>query len=229
MNSSQSQQQSTSISIQTIEFSIENLIKSWIRRQKWKVQFNSPQQLEDYKKSPWRTHLANFLESTPIHVIALSLLLADLILTTLELSSSLLSCAPSKHEKGQVWYHWLGITILSLLGLRTVGLAIGLGGSCFRRPGCVIDGVVVMAALVLEVFLERKGGGLVVVVSLWRVVRVVESAFELSDEAIEGQIEVIVCQFEALREENRRLLGIIADKDGIIEELQEELEKCEHA
>ena len=56
-------------------------------------------------------------------------------------------------------------------------------------------------------------------VSFWRVVRVLESAFELSDEAIEAQIEGIVCQFEALREENRRLLESIGEKDKIIEML----------
>jgi hypothetical protein len=54
------------------------------------------------------------------------------------------------------------------------------------------------------------------VVSFRRVVRVVESAFELSDETIEAQIEGIVCQFEALREENIRLLESIGEKDKII-------------
>ena len=33
------------------------------------------------------------------------------------------------------------------------------------------------------------------VVSLWRVVRAVESTYELSNEALEGQIEGIVRQF----------------------------------
>uniref|UniRef100_A0A2N9GZR0 Uncharacterized protein n=1 Tax=Fagus sylvatica TaxID=28930 RepID=A0A2N9GZR0_FAGSY len=106
---------------------------------------------------------------------------------------------------------------------------VGLGSSFFRRPGYVLDGAVLMGALVLEVFLERKGGGLLVVVSLWRVVRVVESAFELSDEAIEAQIEAIVSQFEALREENRRLLETIAEKDKMIEKLKEEVDQCRHA
>jgi predicted RNase H-like nuclease (RuvC/YqgF family) len=63
------------------------------------------------------------------------------------------------------------------------------------------------------------------VVSFWRVVRVVESPFELIDETIEAQIEGIVCQFEALREENIRLLESIGEKDKIIEMLQEELDQ----
>jgi predicted RNase H-like nuclease (RuvC/YqgF family) len=63
------------------------------------------------------------------------------------------------------------------------------------------------------------------VVSFWHVVRVVESPFELIDETIEAQIEGIVCQFEALREENIRLLKSIGEKDKIIEMLQEELDQ----
>jgi hypothetical protein len=75
------------------------------------------------------------------------------------------------------------------------------------------------------VLLERRGGRQLAVVSFWRVVRVVESPFKLSDETIEAQIEGIVCQFEALLEENIRLLESIGEKDKIIEMLQEELDQ----
>ena len=67
------------------------------------------------------------------------------------------------------------------------------------------------------------------VVSLWRVVRVVESAFELSDDAIEAQIEGIVGRFETLREENRRLLEVVDEKDKIIQKLLEDLDRCREA
>lgn len=107
---------------------------------------------------------------------------------------------------------------------------MGLGIAEFlRRPGHVVDGAVLVGALVLEAFLEKKGGGFLAVVSLWRVVRVIESAFELSDEAIEAQVEVIVCQFEALRDENRRLLEAIAEKDAVISQLLEDLDMCRQA
>lgn len=82
-----------------------------------------------------------------------------------------------------------------------------------------------MVALFLEAYLEKNGGGLLVVVSLWRVVRVVESAFELSDEAMEAQIEEIVCQFEELKEENKRLMDSVVEKDKQIELLQQELDQ----
>ncbi|KAF1888883.1 hypothetical protein Lal_00036925 [Lupinus albus] len=109
-----------------------------------------------------------------------------------------------------------------------MALLVGLGSSFFNHVGYVMDGVVVIGALFLEAFMESKGGGLLVVVSLWRVIRVVESAFELSDEAIEAQIEGIVCQFEALKEENMRLIEKLHEKDKIIEELNEDLDKFRH-
>ncbi|XWS35236.1 hypothetical protein CRYUN_Cryun21dG0108700 [Craigia yunnanensis] len=224
-----------SISIESVEISIQNLIKSWYKRQRWQHVFNPRSEQgssSSSSRAPWRNHLANFLESTQLRIIAISLLLLDLILTILELSSTLLSCSPKQNTSNnnieKAWYYWAGISILALLSAKSVALAVGLGSAFFRRPGYVVDGVVVVGALLLEAFLERKGGGLLVIVSLWRVVRVVESTFELSDEAIEAQIEAIVCQFEALREENSRFSETIARKDQIIETLEKELDQYRH-
>ncbi|XP_057957186.1 uncharacterized protein LOC131150477 [Malania oleifera] len=219
----------------SVESSIQNLMKNWLRRQRWHRLFliNSStreQQEDSANRAPWRTHLANFLESPGLRVITMALLLLDIIITILELSSSLhRSCPRTKSRiETETWLHWLGIAILSLLSAKTMALAVGLGALFFRRPGYVLDGVGVVAALALEALLETDGGGLLLVVSLWRMVRVVESAFELSDEAIEAQIEGIVMQFEALREENRRLSRIVAQKDAVIKMLQEELNRYQH-
>lgn len=125
----------------------------------------------------------------------------------------------------ETWYHWIGIAILSLLSLKSLCLVVALGALFLRRVGYVVDGVVLVVALLLEVFLEKMGGGLVIVVSLWRVVRVVESAFELSDETIEAEIQGILCDFQALKDENERLLGIIDDKDEVIHKLQAEVDQ----
>ncbi|GLT87743.1 hypothetical protein SLE2022_058080 [Rubroshorea leprosula] len=214
--------------IQSVEISIQNLTRSCNRRQKWHHFFNPNLLIQDScSRASWRKNLANFLESTPIHIAAISLLLLDLTLTVLQLSSSLHSCTPgtTANNKERVWYHWTGISILSLLCAKTVALVLGLGTAFFRRPVYAVDGAVVVIALLLEVFLESRGGGLVVAMSLWRVVRVVESAFELSDEAIEAQIQEIGCQFEALRNENTKLREIITEQDKIIGMLQEQLDQ----
>lgn len=104
-----------------------------------------------------------------------------------------------------------------------MALAVAIGKSFFRQPGCVMDGALAIVALILQVLLERKGTGFIVVVSLWRVLRVVETAFEISDEAIEVQIEGIISQFQALSKENTTLLETLAEKDEVIKKLEEEL------
>ncbi|KAK8643605.1 hypothetical protein V6N13_012893 [Hibiscus sabdariffa] len=218
--------QNQTIAIASVEISIQTLVKNWYKRQQWHHMFHP--RLSSPSKAPWRDHLAKFLESIQIRILAISLLLSDLILTVLELSSTLVSC--SKNVEISAWFHWVGISILALLSAKTVALAVALGpGGFLRRPGYVVDGVVLVGALVLEAVVEGKGGGLLVMVSLCRVVRVVESAMELSDEAIEAQIEAIVCQFEALRDENLRLLDTIARKDQIIEMLEKEIDQSKHA
>lgn len=213
-----------------IESSVQNLIKNWRRRQRWQHVFTSKQEDDNNgshrTRAPWRIHLANFLESIPAHVFSICLLITDLVLTVLELSSSLLSCPTRKNSDGEAWYHWVGIGILCLLCAKSIALFTALGFSFFRRAGHVVDGAVVIGALILEVFLEGKGGGLLVVVSLWRVVRVVESLFQLSDEAIEAQIKGVLSEFEALKDENIRLSELIKEKDELIEKLQEELDHC---
>lgn len=181
------------------------------------------------ERATWRTRLAAFLESTPVHLATLCLLLIDLILTALDLSASLLSCSRGEGEGGggggERFYRWFGIGILCLLSTKIAALALALGVSFLRSPGHVVDAVVVVGALLLELLKEGAGGdagGLLVVVSLWRVVRVVEGAFELSNEAIEEQIEEITSQFQVLKAENRRLEEELLDKDKRIAELEQQ-------
>nr|XP_043625459.1 voltage-gated hydrogen channel 1 [Erigeron canadensis] len=214
------------ISAELIQVSIENLVKSYKTRQKWGFFSGSTKQSSN-KKPPWRIHLTSFLESTPVHIIAIILLLVDLIMVVLELSKTLVSCPTSTkiNKKVDFWYHWVGIGILIILATKSVALVVGCGSSFFKRPGLVADGVVLIGALLSEILLERVGVGLIVVVSLWRVLRVVESVFELSDEAIEVQITNILCQLELLHEENEKLTRTVSEKDKIIEELQKELDK----
>ncbi|KAK9078976.1 hypothetical protein SSX86_000645 [Deinandra increscens subsp. villosa] len=216
----------TIISTASINISIQNLIKSCKRRQKWEFFSGSTKQSSN-SQSPWRNNLTCFLESTPVHVIAITLLVVDLVMVVLELSKTIVSCPASKriNKNVDVWYHWIGVGILVILATKSVALLVGCGSSFFKRPGLVADGVVLTGALLSEILMERVGVGLIVVVSLWRVLRVVESVFELSDEAIEAQITSILCQFQLLQEENEKLNKIISEKDDIIEELQEQLDK----
>ncbi|KAK7340817.1 hypothetical protein VNO77_21531 [Canavalia gladiata] len=214
-------------SMQILNSSIQSLIKSWKRRQRWLLLFTTSTQSQDLNGAPsWRAHLANVLESTWVHMFSISLLIVDLIITIIELSSSLVPCEENMKREVELCFHWIGIGIMSLFLAKTMALLLGLGSSFFKHPGYVIDGVVAIGAIFLETFVVGKGGGLLVVVSLWRVIRMVESVFELSDETIEVEIASIVCQFEVLKGENMRLLEIISEKDITIQKLKEDLDKC---
>ncbi|KAG7596595.1 unnamed protein product [Arabidopsis thaliana] len=214
--------------VDNVEFSIQNLIKSWCRRRKWRqLCIFSPKQQQEGLISinqQWRITLSNFLESYQVHLFTIFLLSLDIILTSLELSSSLLSCTSVKKTENE-WFRWGGTAILSILAVKSLALAVAMGKSFFKQPGCVMDGTLAIVALILQVLLEKKGTGFIVVVSLWRVLRVVETAFELSDEAIEVQIDGIISQFQALSKENRTLLETLAEKDEVIKMLEEELNR----
>ncbi|GAA0183262.1 hypothetical protein LIER_30706 [Lithospermum erythrorhizon] len=212
-------------SIQNVESSVQSLIKTWNERQKWECFFNLRIQVDE--TDSWRDQLTNMLESNLLRIATICLLLVDLVLTSIELTLSLVSCNAESNNNDkraeEKWFHWVAISILSVLSAKIFALGIGLGRSFFMRPGYVVDGVVVVVALILEVYLVKGGGGLVVVVSLWRIVRVVEAAFEISDETIEAKIANTVSQFEGLKDENMRLQEIIVEKDSVIEQLWKEI------
>ncbi|CAH2038331.1 unnamed protein product [Thlaspi arvense] len=222
----------TTGTVENVEFSIQTLIKSWCRRRKWLQLFifssiqQQQQQVLISIEPQWRIALSEFLESYQVHLFTIFLLSLDIILMSLELSSSLLSCtSANKTENKDEWFRWGGTAILSILAVKSMALAVAMGKSFFRQPGCVMDGAVAIIALVLQVLLDRKGAGFIVVVSLWRVLRVVETAFELSDEAIQVQIDGIISQFQALSKENRSLLETLAARDEVIKKLEEELNR----
>ncbi|XP_008464327.2 uncharacterized protein LOC103502240 [Cucumis melo] len=215
-SSSTLQSVTTATTIESLELSIHDIAKLYERRRKWRALFFSPIPNNFDTFSSWRVHLIIFLESTPAHIITVFLLVMDLIITLLELSSSLISCGShGKDEEKASYFHWVSISILTFLSAKTAAVMLGLGLSFFRRPGCVVDGVVAIVALILEAVAERKGGGLIMVASLWRLVRVVESAFEISDDVIEVKIEGIVWELERMKEEIRRE----KEKDKITEML----------
>lgn len=194
---------SSSVSIESIESSVTKLDQTVNRRRRWKLFFN-PNEEDEHQvatnTSPWRNNIVKFLDSNPTHIVCIILLVSDLALTILDLSSTFQSC-PRTGSK-EVWFHWVGIGILGILLVKTLGLLVGQGWVFFTQPGYIVDGLVLIGAVFMEVFMAGKGGGLLVVVSLWRVIRVVENAFELSDEAIESQIEAIKNELDLLKEEN---------------------------
>lgn len=224
--------------IEALESSIEHLVTGWQRKQRCchclflpfscfldPQKNDSSDQNANTERASWRTRLADFMDSLPVHLAAIILILLDLTLTVLDISTSLLACNDSRRKLAEQsrLYHWAGVAILGLLSAKVLALAMALGSGFFMRPGHVVDAIVMIGALVLEVVADGKGAGLLVVVSLWRIVRVLEGAFELSNEAIEAQIEGVIMEFELLRAENQQLEGAVAEEGERIKQLEAQI------
>lgn len=218
MNPSPPNSNPTSIQIQNLESSIQHLTRTFKRRQRWNQFYNPKKQ----SNLPWRSTLANLLDSNSAHLITIFLIALDLAVCVIELSAD---CGRSKKQPGhEIWYHWAGVAILGVLGAKSAMQAVALGRGFFRRGGEVVDAAAVVAAIGMEVGLERVGSGMIVVVSLWRVIRVVESSFELGDGEIEGMIQGISGEIQGVKEVNEDLGRDLEEKERLIQGLQDELE-----
>ncbi|XP_031481790.1 uncharacterized protein LOC116251581 [Nymphaea colorata] len=218
--------------IDIVEVSVENLQKNWQRRQWWESLFKTKEVVDDREAScsscqwlfktrdagdkgaSWRTGLASLLQSTPAHAIVLVFLLLDLVFTVISISS----CPSVPRRKGGLF--WGGIAILITLIVKDIVVMVVLGLSFFKHAGYVMEITALVLALCLEIFLKAESAGLLVLVNSWRVVRMIQSIFGMSDEAIETQITNIESQFEDLRVQTAQMEQLIRKKNERIAELE---------
>ncbi len=191
----------------------------------------------EYRRAPWRKNLAKTLESTKAHVFIVSLLLVDLIATAVDILKTIHNkshdlnscvalveeCACVEHfQRSEEWEitYWIGITILVILLLNVFGLLVSFGISFFFHPGYILDFVVVATALLLEVLLDAETAGLLVVLSIWRIVRVAHGIFEVTDEAWEEDIHKLQEQIQQVQSLRQKDLDLMQEKDRRIAELE---------
>ncbi|EFJ10096.1 hypothetical protein SELMODRAFT_128853 [Selaginella moellendorffii] len=189
--------------------------------------------------SSWRHNLRGALESTPAHVTIVALLLIDLLATAVDLlltihntsadlrecSASVRACQcdPTGFSSGrEPWefLHWISVGILGVLMLNVIGLMVAFGASFFKHAGYVLDLFVVTSALVLEVFFQADTAGLLIILNLWRIVRVAHGIFEVTDEAWENEIEDMKERIEGAEERFNRECGA---RDRRIQQLEAQL------
>ncbi|GLJ36701.1 hypothetical protein SUGI_0738570 [Cryptomeria japonica] len=228
-----------------LEDSIERIKNEWKHRRKitdWCRKHIAPQ--EPGERDSWRNRLGEFLESTPVHVATLILLLIDLLATAVDILKTLHnkshdlnkctalveSChcvAHFQRSESLEFLYWVGIVILSLLLLNVGGLLVAFGFSFFGHPGYILDLVVLTTALCLEIFLDAQTAGLLVILTLWRIVRVAHGIFEVTDDAMESEIHNIETQFEALESNNKQMQQLLQDKDAKIAQLELQLQQSQ--
>jgi hypothetical protein len=194
-------------------------------------------QESEYRRAPWRKNLAETLESTSTHCIIVGLLLVDLLATAIDIlktihdkSDDLNSCVSLvevcscvehfERTEEWKWTYWIGIIILIILLLNILGLLLAFGFSFFFHPGYVLDLVVVTTALLLEIFLDAETAGLLVILSIWRIVRVAHGIFEVTDEAWEEDIHKLQDQIQKVQDDHQKDLQVLQEKSQRIAELE---------
>lgn len=221
-------------SFQELKASLASITQAWLKKT------NKKAGGQQEARAPWRRKLAQVLESTAFHGFILALLLLDLLATVVDVLhtlssdshdlshciSMLQSCqCTSQFEVSESWdfLYWIGISVLCILALNILGLLVALGFSFFTHPGYVLDLVVVVTALCLEIFLDSETAGLLVILNLWRIVRVAHGIFEVTDEAWEREVQKLEEQVQAVEAAHQQDLRMVQRKQQRIAELEAQL------
>lgn len=193
------------------------------------------------RHAQWRIDLAELLEATYTHVFIVFLLLVDLaatavdILKTIHNKSHDLDVCVDLVERCTTcighfdrspeweWTYWTSIVILAILMLNVFGLIVANGRSFFVNPLYVLDLVVVSTALGLEIMLDADTAGLIIILTLWRIVRVAHGIFEVTDEAWEKNIHELEAHVKLVQDAYDKDHELLKEKDRRIAELESRL------
>ncbi len=74
-------------------------------------------------------------------------------------------------------FHYISLGIVSLFLLELLLLMFGLGKLFWRRIIYVVDFVIVLAAFIVEIFLEDIFATFIILFRLWRMVRVMHGIY----------------------------------------------------
>jgi hypothetical protein len=129
--------------------------------------------------------LAKKLESRPVHILIVALVLLDLTLILTDLSMS--SFYPNEEEAPEAVrsasnvFAWISVGILSVFTLEQLSKFVVFGPAYFFKFWHALDAFIIIASLVLEVVLRgaaREVTSLLVIFRLWRLVRIMHSIAE---------------------------------------------------
>ncbi|EPT06116.1 hypothetical protein FOMPIDRAFT_124958 [Fomitopsis schrenkii] len=180
------------------------------------------------KETTWKERTAELLESPRLHKTVIALVLIDSACVLADLSYTFLkeNCVPD--EEQPVWLEALSNTSLAITTFFLVEIPIQiwaqgwgfykLGGQAPHSSLHFFDAVVIITTFVLEVVLrgrERELAGLLIVLRLWRLVKLVQgiavSAGELEEDTVRQleetrqELEGVIVSLADTREENHRL------------------------
>ncbi|KAI0673075.1 hypothetical protein C8Q78DRAFT_697838 [Trametes maxima] len=197
---------------------------------------------EHSSKSPYercRTHTAEVLESTPLHYTVIALVLIDSACVLADLAYTFLSedCTPIEGPDTPLWLNVLANTSLTITTLFLVEIPVtlwALGLQYYNPLGPIthaalhfFDAAVILTTFVLEVALrgrERELASLLVILRLWRLVKLVQGIAVSAGEIDEQQAKELeetrqklgeaLSSIETLRRENQELRARIVPSEA---------------
>ncbi|KAL1944578.1 hypothetical protein VTO73DRAFT_3008 [Trametes versicolor] len=190
-----------------------------------------------YQRAKIRT--AEVLESTPLHYSVISLVLIDSACVLADLAYTFLStdCTPIEGPETPLWLNILANVslVITTLFLAEIPFTLwALGAQYYNPRGPVVhailhlfDALVILTTFILEIVLrgrERELASLLVILRLWRLVKLVQgiavSAGELDEQQAEQlaetreQLNDALKSLHAVRQENQELRAHIAFTHG---------------
>ncbi|KAI0831440.1 hypothetical protein BC628DRAFT_1312137 [Trametes gibbosa] len=177
-----------------------------------------------------KTRAAEFLESPPLHYTVITLVLIDSACVLADLAYTFLSsdCTPIEGPDTPLWLNILANVslVITTLFLVEIPLSLWALGIRYYNPAGPVahavlhlfDALVILTTFILEVGLrgrERELASLLVILRLWRLVKLVQgiavSAGELDERQAEELIETrqqlqdACASLQAVRQENQEL------------------------
>ncbi|KAG0607017.1 hypothetical protein M758_9G186200 [Ceratodon purpureus] len=230
--------------VENLKSALGRVSATWRKRtqgQRLSAQRWIEREAHEEPRAQWRNELGELLEATHTHVIIVVLLLVDLaataadILKTIHNKSHDLDVCVEMVEQCTTcighferspewkWTYWISIVILAVLMLNVFALIVANGRSFFGNPLYLLDLVVVSTALGLEILLDADTAGLIIILTLWRIVRVAHGIFEVTDEAWEKNIHQLEAQVKRVQEAYDRDQELLREKDRRIAEQAERI------
>ncbi|GAQ80331.1 hypothetical protein KFL_000510320 [Klebsormidium nitens] len=189
-------------------------------------------------RQSWRHKLGKALESDFAHLTILVLILVDVVATSVDIVLTLHTKAndvkecrllleecsqPTPWEPHSTEHEPLFFTstgILGLLCLNLLLLLVAFGFNFFRHPGYVLDLAIIPTALFLEIFLDSEVLALLVILNLWRLIRVAHGVFTVTDDAIEEEVEQLKRSVEVLQRQSDKSKEDLETSKARIERLE---------
>eukprot|EP01138_Halocafeteria_seosinensis_P006526 gb/GECG01006671.1/.p1 GENE.gb/GECG01006671.1/~~gb/GECG01006671.1/.p1 ORF type:complete len:345 (+),score=35.47 gb/GECG01006671.1/:1-1035(+) len=147
-----------------------------------------------------RYEIGKMLDSHAIQLCILVLLIVDVCAIVTETTVAHI-CHEELHS-----LFYLSVAILSLFLFQQIALMVCFDVEFFKKPLYVLDVVVVLVALVLELTIEDPEGGLLIVLMLWRAVRVVHGVAVSVETGHESNPHVKK-EIEEIREQKMTMSG----------------------